>query len=134
MTTIEYKQFLGKALKYFLLRMFSLFLLIMSENHIKYGLLHFVDPSHRAFIQRSSILQSTSLVMHIFNNIYSEATVLSAGLVSVNKYVKKTNMIYLSSRTSNSSVALKLWGYSFEFLPRIIKKIFKSITKLCFSF
>lgn len=46
----------------------------MSENHMKYGLLRFVDPSHRALIWRSDILQGTSVVMHVLNNIYLEAT------------------------------------------------------------
>lgn len=51
MTTVEYKQFLGKALEYFLLaeNVFSILANYVRKPY-EYGLLHFVDPSHRTLI------------------------------------------------------------------------------------
>lgn len=46
----------------------------MSEKYMKYGLISFIELNHRAFNWQADILQKHSVVIHIFNNIYLEAT------------------------------------------------------------
>lgn len=72
MITVEYKQFLGKAIEHFLHTQ-NVFSILANYVRNPYEIC-FVDLSHRALIWQSDVLQSTSAVTHVFNNIYLETT------------------------------------------------------------
>lgn len=94
LTTLQQKQLLGEVVEFSpFQRIFSLLLILMSENH-EYGLICYIDLSHKIFIQPSDSLQK-----HLHKYVYIQQYllrsyyVLSGGLGSVNIQVKKTDMI-----------------------------------------
>lgn len=95
MTTVQQKQLLEEVVEFFpLSENFFLTLDTYVRKPYEYGLISFIDLSHRTFLQ-----QSDSLQKHLHKYVYIQQYllrsyyVLSGDLGSVNIQVKKTDMI-----------------------------------------